>query len=347
MIASAIVAPKSKPYPMLADDILAAPYQSTLHREIFECAKLSVANAVRFILDRDVVVAAHLVADAMPSSIVAGLPLCRLPYPTTWFEYAGLDRPARTAPGTIVPGRVGLLCEMDSSALDTFTVSVFLAHRSARDAVELSPVALSFDMSASGRMRPHVESQKQKRGASIGGLQKELKWSAQLPHQKIATNQREFEAALELSNRVLFEKSRYFAPLENAVVANAGKSAFESLMRMGQSNSEAEAGPLLGILMLLNTRNGTTRQFADLVKLNAARRKRGVEPLLEHWTVTLRLSAGRARALARWDVPGHEMRAHLVRGHFKIRKSGIYWWSPHVRGHVELGMTHKDYRIRR
>jgi len=29
------------------------------------------------------------------------------------------------------------------------------------------------------------------------------------------------------------------------------------------------------------------------------------------------------------------MAAHYVRGHFKQRKSGVYWWSPFVRGSGE------------
>jgi hypothetical protein len=38
---------------------------------------------------------------------------------------------------------------------------------------------------------------------------------------------------------------------------------------------------------------------------------------------------------ARAGMAGDERnpsRLHLVRGHFKIRASGVYWWSPHARG---------------
>jgi len=27
-----------------------------------------------------------------------------------------------------------------------------------------------------------------------------------------------------------------------------------------------------------------------------------------------------------------EMRAHMVRGHFKVRRTGVYWWRAFVRG---------------
>jgi hypothetical protein len=34
--------------------------------------------------------------------------------------------------------------------------------------------------------------------------------------------------------------------------------------------------------------------------------------------------------------------AHLVRGHFKVRRTGLFWWSPHVRGKGEapVGQTY-------
>jgi hypothetical protein len=41
-----------------------------------------------------------------------------------------------------------------------------------------------------------------------------------------------------------------------------------------------------------------------------------------------------------------ELRAHFVRGHFKARKSGVFWWSPHARGDLSRGMVAKDYEVR-
>ena len=72
--------------PMLADDILASGHQSAFHRQILERVKAPIKGAGRFTLERDAVAAAQLVTESMPSSIVTGLPLCRLPYPTTWLE---------------------------------------------------------------------------------------------------------------------------------------------------------------------------------------------------------------------------------------------------------------------
>lgn len=39
-----------------------------------------------------------------------------------------------------------------------------------------------------------------------------------------------------------------------------------------------------------------------------------------------------------------EMRRHLVRGHFKRRRSGIFWWGDFFRGNPALGEVTKTYR---
>ena len=41
------------------------------------------------------------------------------------------------------------------------------------------------------------------------------------------------------------------------------------------------------------------------------------------------------------------MRGHFVRGHFKTRKTGIYFWHPHARGSFDRGMIEKTYEMRR
>ena len=40
-----------------------------------------------------------------------------------------------------------------------------------------------------------------------------------------------------------------------------------------------------------------------------------------------------------------KMREHLVRGHFKRRASGVFWWSSFVRGEHELGTIVKSYKL--
>ena len=36
----------------------------------------------------------------------------------------------------------------------------------------------------------------------------------------------------------------------------------------------------------------------------------------------------------------------MCRGHFKERKTGIFWWEAHKRGEDNLGIIEKDYQIK-
>lgn len=37
---------------------------------------------------------------------------------------------------------------------------------------------------------------------------------------------------------------------------------------------------------------------------------------------------------------------HTVRGHFKRRKTGLFWWSPFARGSKDIGVVDKDYALK-
>lgn len=58
------------------------------------------------------------------------------------------------------------------------------------------------------------------------------------------------------------------------------------------------------------------------------------------------MSKTRKNVLAASGIPTGQHRAHLVRGHFKVRKSGVFWWMPFVRGNQKLGFVHKHYEVK-
>src|SRR5262245_13639140 len=57
-----------------------------------------------------------------------------------------------------------------------------------------------------------------------------------------------------------------------------------------------------------------------------------------------RISKGRQRAAEAAGMTRAEMRAHLVRGHFKLRRTGVYWWSSFVRGRG-TGLIRQHYGV--
>lgn len=103
----------------------------------------------------------------------------------------------------------------------------------------------------------------------------------------------------------------------------------------------------MGLMITMNSRNLLSVEAEeDMSKINKARFKTGKPKLLSHKPVSLNLSpAMRRRVISMATGQGAgEYAPHLVRGHFKVRKTGIFWWSPHARG-PDSDIKPKDYRV--
>lgn len=88
-----------------------------------------------------------------------------------------------------------------------------------------------------------------------------------------------------------------------------------------------------GPLLMLNSKNAVVTTKEDLSRLNRARVKGRKRPLTEFVTTRLRIPNHlRRTADGYYVVDRAAARAHMVRGHYKVRKHGVYWWSPHPRG---------------
>ncbi len=66
---------------MLADEVLAERGNQGPMQRMYDAAAAAIKQFQRFALDREILVAATNVSNSMPSSIMQGLPLCRLPFP--------------------------------------------------------------------------------------------------------------------------------------------------------------------------------------------------------------------------------------------------------------------------
>jgi hypothetical protein len=69
-------------------------------------------------------------------------------------------------------------------------------------------------------------------------------------------------------------------------------------------------------------------RLADQI-IGAAAKK---PPLTEFIVTRLNLSRGTANRGVALGLSREAARKHPVRGHFNVRKTGIYWWSPFPRG---------------
>jgi hypothetical protein len=102
-----------------------------------------------------------------------------------------------------------------------------------------------------------------------------------------------------------------------------------------------ESRYLTAILELLHSRNAVDTSLVDLSRLNRRRAQQRRPKFFSYHLVSI---PGRykQRHIA-GEASGIEVRAHFVRGHFKVRKTGIFFWSPFQRGNPALGRVHKDY----
>jgi len=130
-----------------------------------------------------------------------------------------------------------------------------------------------------------------------------------------------------------------------AVMRNLPADAQRDFYDRALADIKGEGGFCDGLIAAINSRNlVSTSDPADMTRINKARRKMGRPPLLSFRTV--RLSLSRTVERRRSEGQGNPMPLHMVRGHFKVRKSGIYWWAPFWRGDAAAGVvSRKGYEV--
>jgi hypothetical protein len=270
---------------------------------MYDTAASVIKQAQRFALDREILIAATNVSTSMPSSIMQGLQLCRLPFPKTWFEYAGRDRPGESG-DKAVPHRVGILAEAPADAPNHILMSVFWRHAKPMvQTVNVGPSAVILDLSAKADLAVPSFLTAQKLGASHEMIADLIRKRNDPADRKVLGKPSELQAALDLSNRVYFMPSPYFAHVGMEAMMRGNGVALREALESTQADSENEIMPLICTLMLLNSRNGVTKEPVDLTQLNRSRLRRGARPLLEHWTLRLKLSKTQQNGLSQSRKP--------------------------------------------
>lgn len=94
---------------------------------------------------------------------------------------------------------------------------------------------------------------------------------------------------------------------------------------------ENDAALFMDYLARFNSPSIVEYTDVDMTVLNKKRTKNDKHPLSNHRVVDLSHTIKRALNAKEGDgVPGSDRRMHWVRGHFKVRKSGMFWWNPHL-----------------
>lgn len=235
--------------------------------------------------------------------------------------FAGIPS-ERTDTYAPVPKRMGALVETDAS-LQRGSIAYAWLHPD--QGVNLCPLAVTFDWRAEGE--------------PVADLANHARWHVNATEEQWADIASKYtRVANSRRDDVIADNLRFGVivnPIMQRFVDYAGTKgeALKFLLDASIKDIEGEAPMLRAAIMLLNSRNLAEHEPRPIAaKLNRARARSGKAPLLDYTHVRVRLTRALAARAGMAADARNPSRLHLVRGHFKIRRTGIYWWSPFARG---------------
>jgi hypothetical protein len=273
----------------------------------FDRMQRKIDAAQKYVLSPEFAAAGDGFVDNLPE-LTRIAPFCRLPYPLTWMELAQDDRPH------------------------------FSSARMYHPDFQHKPSRIGFLMEATDQ--------------TMARWCTWLFWNIKIPGEDDANNVSLMTVSYDTAGKP--------DKLENIVtkldVVDFAASLFaqfpdveiwERLGELTRSDWAGEIRYLIAVLGLLNARNVAERQQVDKTAHNHKRVKARQLPLFSHILLKLRpvhkptLTRG-ARTNAQFEI-----RAHFVSGHFKARRTGLFFWGPHMRGSSHAGFVDKDYLVDR
>ncbi|SEB97660.1 hypothetical protein [Bradyrhizobium erythrophlei] len=292
-------------------------------------------TAQRFLFSDTSAEAMSQVAFAKPSSLLSAVPMVRLPFPTVWLEWSerrSLHRSEATE-SLPMPDKFGVLLETPEEGL-ILASYVWLHSRASAvarglhdESARLNLSYLSSFICPSGQFPDWVP---------------RSKWEISDEYvQRFSGNEREWDAIKALTSLESATPCRFYG----ALIKTVPPLQLKQLEASAAENLVGESKRVIAAIALLNSRNAIDIVDADLSKIN--RKRTGTKPKrLSHSIVTIKLSSRQSASAEAQHLSDAEIREHEVRGHFKVRKSGIYWWRPFIRGRSEVGvLPRKHYRV--
>jgi hypothetical protein len=315
---------------MLIDEVLAAPTVDPIPESYMGVIRDRLRKAMKFDLAPDFAVAAEALSVDFRTASKA-IPFCRLPFKSVWVEVAQAIRPRYVTskvhrPDTqMVPKRVGFLLETPDKDHKAFKAHQFWSFHTGT--LSSSIMAMKFDPANMREDSPMALLR------SDDDPEKHPLWSSA----PIEARSRLLTSVAPVSADFPFDK--YVESLQ----CDLTKVNADLLFDLAILDWSGEAMFILAFLALLNTLNAHEKVSSSLTKLNRSRIARGVLPLQDYYTLKIS-SRLKSRMNIKPDSEGHrDLRLGIVRGHFKVRKTGIFFWHPHWRGKSSVGVVEKDY----
>jgi hypothetical protein len=308
-------------------------------RSVIELVGQRVQTSNRYILDRPATLMVQNMTTMLPSQYLKTLPLCRLRHQRMWVEFLFRDRlewlqeatrrgryRIKTSPLEAQPQRLGfLLEETETDKGRTILAQPAWLHPS--DQIDIDVAFKAFEIYTDPEFRPDPD-----RLSDARRMYSEASMLERMPFLK---KPGEREAAAQLSVRLEAVIPDYWEPAwEQARKSREALAVFE---HSAEYDLASEWRFILSLLVIMNSRNLIAYgQEATFDKLNKKRAqgKKPKPPLLSHRTITLNLSKVQKRRLVAHAL-GQSRKSpeepYWVEGHMKVRKSGVFWWSPHER----------------
>jgi hypothetical protein len=339
----------------LADQFLKARGRKGLNPIVgrqFAWTAGQIEKAQRFVFDASTIEAVRGLLRSKPSTLLEATAFARLPYPLCWFEWpAPPDGPidenqVRVAKvGAVLQqldGRANAYSITTAWAFDKASVGAAVMDMDLERIVEESLSDLGVSALVGGvdfSPEPLTLGPPWWQGHKPGGREIEDK----LMRRYGAVDPTQAQAVRILNEMIGYQPNGAEGVEMLKIAASMGDDYVKSKIR----DIADDILPLLGMMILLNSKNGVdTRAHEPPPKLNKARAKRGQPPLIAYREVTIKLGGGDRRAVRAGGVSHEEVSRHLVRGHFKVRKSGVYWWRNHIRGSETKGdVRHTLYKV--
>jgi len=352
---------------------------------IFSMTALAIRHAQRFELSDDVARAAYNLTRMKPSSLLNAMPLCRLPYRRIWLEWRGgitsaiIPRERRrdiaVAPD---PLKMGCLIEADASGQrGTMTFAWVHKARPGISGVNISPLGSLFNWEESGIVHKDAMDEITRRYPTKETLKTPLglldmilamRYSSELSDaaakhwmEKSSFHMWHQFAGVASERRALQTLGNHHMPFVPPHTLGFLKWCAELLFPQGDAgldnfmkkvvqqswemDIEGEPPFCEAVIAMMNSRNAIEHRDVDLTGLNHARAKRGRPLFMPYRTTHLRLSQAQTRAFRAGLLSREDAGRHSVRGHFKIRKTGIYWWSPFLRGDPTKPLKRQEYVV--
>lgn len=305
----------------------------------------------RMEIGQDVVDAAREVIKSRPSTVLSAFHLARPPFPVTWLEWLMEPTAEIRRRGWLIveqdPGthRAILFGLESEKALQVAGIGMILR-------TEIDPRgAISFsgaELKAARKFKEKMLSpSKPHRVFDVGKIFRRM-FGNTPPDELAFSPDPAFQRAVkDLSPADIVALQELADRIEPHSIEHGSFGNIIDVTDEAYGEAARLCQELVAILLLLNSRNATeTGPEPDLRAINRARTRKGDPPLLPLRPVILditrRLRAARRAGIS--DAPS-DIRAALVRGHFKVRKSGVFWWSPHIRGNVGE-ISGRDYLVR-